>query len=393
MSVNTMNFQQASELLTSLHEQATGQSAIVPTSLEDFVSMAQTTLRCGYDPVMNAISQVLRKTIVSVRPYERKFAGLNMTGDRWGAVVRKLNFVEGKPEDEQAYNIEDGTLSGPIPMKKPKVIETHFYGENIYSDIYTITEKQLTNAFKSYDAFNEFMSGLTTHFSNQREQWLEEMTRSGVANFIGAKITADGENANGQVLHLLTEYNAETGLSLDSQTVRQPENFTPFIRWMFGRLNTLARKMGERSELFQQKLDMGHIMRHTPARDLKAYMLAEFKDQIDAQAMSTTYNENYLSMADNEGVSYWQAIENPDEIKITPAYIGSDGAIKTASEVVAENVIGVFFDRDAIGYNIYDDTIASSPYDALHRVYNLVPHVEIQMMNDITEKGVVLMLD
>lgn len=393
MSVNTMNFEQASTLLTALHQQATGQTAIVPTSMEDFVSMAQATIRMGYDPVLNAITQVLSRTIVSVRPYDRKFSGLEMTNERWGAVVRKLNFVEGTPEDEQAYLIPDGKLSGTIPIKKPKIVETHFYGRNVYSDVYTITEKQLTNAFKSYDAFNEFLSGLMTHFSNQREQWLEEMTRAGVANFIGAKITADTANPNGQVLHLLTEYNNETGLSLDAQTVRQPENFTPFIRWMYGRLNTLARKMGERSELFQQKLNLGKIMRHTPARDLKAYMLAEFKDQIDAQALSTTYNENYLSMADNQGVSYWQAIENPDQISITPAYIDADGAIASASAITASNVIGVFFDRDAIGYNIYDDTIDASPYDAWNRVYNLVPHVEIQMQNDITEKGVVLMLD
>lgn len=393
MSVNTMNFEQASVLLTALHQQATGQTAIVPTSMEDFVSMAQATIRTGYDPVLNAITQVLNRTIVSVRPYERKFAGLNWGSDRWGAVVRKLNFIEGEPEEEQAYNIPDGKLSGVIPIKKPKVLETHFYGRNIYSDVYTVSEKQLTNAFKSYDSFNEFLSGLMTHFSNQREQWLEEMARGGVANFIGAKITADTNSPNGQVLHLLTEYNTETGLSLDSQTVRQPENFTPFIRWMYGRLNTLARKMSERSELFQQKLNQGHIMRHTPARDLKAYMLAEFKDQIDAQALATTYNENYLKMADNEGVSYWQAIEDPAKIQITPSYIDGDGAIATADAVDVDNVIGVFFDRDAIGYNIYDDTIDASPYDALNRLYNLVPHVEIQMLNDITEKGVVLMLD
>ena len=94
MSVNNMNFEQASSLLNAVHEQVTGQKAIQPTNTADFVSLATTTLKAGYDPVLNAITQMVGKTIFSSRPYNRKFRGIQMDSQRWGAITRKLQVVD-----------------------------------------------------------------------------------------------------------------------------------------------------------------------------------------------------------------------------------------------------------------------------------------------------------
>ena len=74
MSVNTMTFQQISTVLNSIVQQATGQAAITPTTPGEFVSVANTALALGNDAVMNAISNVLSRTIFSIRPYSAKFA-------------------------------------------------------------------------------------------------------------------------------------------------------------------------------------------------------------------------------------------------------------------------------------------------------------------------------
>lgn len=392
MSVNVMNFEQAATLLTSLHEQATGQSALTPTDESSFVSMAQATLRSGYDPIINAISQMIGETLIAVRPYNAKLAGLEKSAGEWGGIKRKINFIEGTPEEEKSYALTDGQAIDQFVVKKPKILETHYYGRDIYSDIYTLFSDQLKTAFESSSEFGRFFSGLMQHFANQREQWLEDMRRALVCNFIAAKYTADG-GAGDMVVHLLTEYNAATGGSYTATTIKDPDNFAPFTRWMYARVNTLARMMSERSEKFQQKITGKPILRHTPAQDLKCYLLAEVKDQIDAMALSVTFNDNYLKLADNEGVSFWQSIESPDEIQVTPAYVDSDCAIASASPVVLTDVVGVLFDRDAVGYHIYRDALETSPYNARGSYYNMFPHVEVQLMNDITEKGVVLLLD
>ena len=78
MSVNTMNFEQAATLLNAIHSQVTGSAQLAPTDVSSFISCAQATLQAGYDPVINAISQVVGRTIFSIRPYNARFKGLQM---------------------------------------------------------------------------------------------------------------------------------------------------------------------------------------------------------------------------------------------------------------------------------------------------------------------------
>ena len=74
MSVNSMSFEQAATLLNAVNAQVTGKTGIAPTDVHEFMSVAQKTLQAGYDPVMNAITQVIGRTIYSIR-WERLKAG------------------------------------------------------------------------------------------------------------------------------------------------------------------------------------------------------------------------------------------------------------------------------------------------------------------------------
>ena len=67
-SVNDMIVYQAGTVLTSLVQQATGQKVITPSTPGEFVSVATTALKTGYDPILNALSQMWGRTIFSVRP-------------------------------------------------------------------------------------------------------------------------------------------------------------------------------------------------------------------------------------------------------------------------------------------------------------------------------------
>ena len=93
-NVNTsMGFQQAATLLNYVIYQATGKMNLTATSTDAFVSQAQTALlQVGADPIINAISQVLSKTIFSVRPYNARFLGLQRDAVQWGNHVRKISF-------------------------------------------------------------------------------------------------------------------------------------------------------------------------------------------------------------------------------------------------------------------------------------------------------------
>lgn len=389
MAVNNMTIEQASTLLAAIHDQVTGETTLAPTNVSDFVSVAQATLLAGYDTVLGAITQVISKTLIAVRPYDRKFKGLEVSNERWGGIVRKINFADRDPEQDDTYALVDGQAIDQFVVRTPDVLETRYVGSNVYQGHYTIFTKQLDVAFSGPEAFAAFMSGLMTHFSNEREQWLEDGSRMLLMNLITAKADAAQD-----MVHLLTEYNTATGLSLTSTTVMQPSNYPAFVKWMYGRIANISGLMTERSKLFQLAITGKDIYRHTPLADQKVFINSQFLNEMTARVLADTYHDNFLRYSDVEAVNFWQAIDSPLDVSAKPVYIDANGDVKVASANVAvSDVIGVMFDRDCTGYNIYDNSLETSPYNAAGQYFNLFSHTRVQFQNDLTEKAVVLCLD
>lgn len=387
-----MGFEQASALLTALYSQVTGSAdASTPVDTSSFISMAQATLRSGYEPVMSAISQVLGRTLIAVRPYSRKFKGLEMTADRWGGITRKINFIDNALDSaDPTFALVEGQPVDQFVVKKPKVLETHYYGQNVYESSYTIFTKQLDTAFSSPAEFASFMSGLMTHFSNEREQYLESMSRSILCNLIGAKkVLADASVAN-QVIDLLAEYNTATGQSLTATTVKLPANYPAFCKWAYAYIQHVSEMFTERTGMFQRPLTNYAIMRHTPKADQRLFMDADFLAHMTAEVLADTYHDNFLRYTEVEAVNYWQSALEPDAVNVKPVYLNASAEyVNAVSAVKVENVVGVLIDRDAAGYNLADDDLVTSPYNAKGQYYNLFNHVRIQLQNDLTEKAVV----
>lgn len=390
MAVNNMTKEQAYQLIAAIHAQATGTAVLTPTNLSDFISVAQSTLAAGYEQTLNAITQVLSRTIVAVRPYDEKFKGLEMTADQWGGIIRKLNFADTPAELDPTHATVNGAAVDQFVVKKPVILETRYVGSDVWMGSYTIYREQLKTAFENEGNFGAFMTGLMTHFLNERTQWFENLKRSLLANMIAAKYDIGGAS----VIHLLTEYNAATGLSLTATTVMQPANYGPFMKWAYARVSEVSRLMTERSQLFQQVITGYPIFRHTPMRDQRVYFAASFLESMDARVLADTYHENFLRYADVEGVSFWQSIDSPLSVSATPVYVDNTGAVKAAAANVAvSNVLGIIFDRDALGYNVYNEALETSPYNAKGQYYNIFSHADVQLQSDVTEKAAIFLLD
>ena len=150
----------------------------------------------------------------------------------------------------------------------------------------------------------------------------------------------------------------------------------------------------ERSQKFQQVITGKPIMRHTPVEDQKIYLDADMLSHIRSEVLSSTYNDSYLSLADTVGVNFWQNIDSPSAVNVKPVYIDATGAVTVAGS--AQNVTdiaGVIFDRDCLGYNVKEDNLEYSPYNADGRYRNMFRHLNYQYCQDVTEKAVLLLVD
>ena len=402
MSVNTMTFQQIATVLNSIVQQATGQTAITPTTPGEFVSVANTALALGNDAVMNAISNVLSRTIFSIRPYSAKFAGLEKDLPRWGAYMRKLSIADSDWADDEAYKYPvtyDATqtpadgLGGTVDqwkIKKPNVLQTNFYGQSIYADHVTITENQLETAFRSPDELGSFLSLIMTGLSNRLEMSRDAIARGLIANMIGALIDEDDAN---RVVHLLTEYNTLTGLSLTATSVYEPDNFPAFMKWVYSRIAQISDMMTENSLMYQTVINNKPILRHTPVQYQKVYLYSPARHQIDARVLADTYHDSYLRYTDVESVNYWQSIRTPDSISITPTYTGTNGSVVTGDPVTQAGIFGLIFDQDAMGYALLDRRMISTPVNANGLYRNIWVHCKQKVFMDNSEKAVVLLLD
>ena len=404
MSVNTMNFEQISTVLTSIVQQATGQAVQTPTDTGSFVSVAQVALRADRDSVMNAISNILARTIFSIRPYSAKLTGLDMDIFRWGAMMRKLSIADTDWEDDEAYAYPVFYDAGQTPpdgeggsvdrwkIKKPNVLQTNFYGQSVYSDHMTITEDQLETAFTGPEQLGSFLSLLMTNLSNRLEMSNEAIRRGLVCNAIGAIYD---ENASDRVIHLLTEYNTLTGLSLTAITVYDPANFGAFTKWAYSRVAEITDLFTANSTMFQTTITGKPILRHTPYEFQRVYLYAPFQRQTEARVIADTFHDNYLRYSDVETIPYWQSISGSrDEVTVTPSYVDNTGTLVTpASAVNVENVFGLIFDRDAMGMSILDRRVLSTPVNESGLYRNIWVHGKQRVVFDNTEKMALLLLD
>ena len=396
---NDLSFDQLSTVLTAITNQATGVNTIAPIDTASFVSVAQTALKTGYDPLTTAISQVLSRTIFSVRPYTRKFKGLNVSNQRYGNHVRKLLTIDKPFEDDDRLKLVDGQSIDQYKVNKPKVLQTNFYGANQYQKSVTIYKDQLDCAFSSPDEFESFISMVLRNACDMFEQAHEETARAAINNLISGIYAAETtvgsatamakSNGGKRAVNLLDLYNKENGSALGVSDIYRAENFESFVKFAYSTINTLADLMTERNTLFSSQLANYTVIRHTPKDRMKLYLYADLVNKINSQVYSTLFNPDFLKLVDFECVNFWQSALNPSEIQSKPVMLSEDGTLNTVDTVKISNVFGVLFDEEAVGYTTVNEWSQPTPFNAKGGYYNQFWHFTDRYWNDFTENAIV----
>lgn len=402
--MNDFTITQVAPIINEVSQQLTGQKTLAPiTSPGDFVAVAQTALLSGRDKVLNVINELWARTIFAVRPMNDGLDGLYMDLPRFGNAIRKLSPVAGVALDDDAFKwpvtydatqtanpLGNGESVDHYTIHKQDVLQTNFYGMAVYEQAYTTFLHQFDTAFTGPDEFARFNAMNLTERYNDRMRYRKAVARALQVNYLGALIAEGGIY---RVVHLLTEYNDETGLTLTAQTVMQPGNYADFIRWLYARLNTIAMMMAEDSQQYQTVINGKPVLRHTDAANLRVALLAQYANQIRSMALSTTYNDSYLSMAEFDAVPFWQSIQAPDRISVSPVYTGTAGEVINGNGIAQGAILGVMHDRDALGYSDVYNASHVTPLNAKGEYWTTWDHTNFRTIMDMTEKGVILILD
>ena len=395
MSVNTMTFEQSAAFLTALYEEATGQQPTIQVSnTADFITVGTTLIQGGLDPVISALTQILDRTIFSMRSYSKKFEDITVDEVRWGAVTRKINFLDTALDTaDDRLTLTDGLSVDPYVVKKPKVYQANYYGAHQYQDSITIFRDQLDSALRNPEEFARFISALMTNISNKHKQIEEAEARSLLINFITAKSSVDTAN----YINVLQAYKDETGTSLTPANMFALSNYTDFVRWLAGYMSTLIDMMGERSLKYHMNITGKEVMRFTDNANMRKYISANVANMLETAVNSNLYNPDRLKVLTDgmRKVNYWQNIDDPYSASATPAYLNTTtGAIDTAgSALTVNNIIGCLFDRDAAGMVKRSTWSGSTPFNPRGGYYNIFWHWTQTTWNSFDENFVVLYAD
>lgn len=400
MSVNDLTFNQLSTVLNSIVSQATGQTSIAITDTSSFVSVAQLGLKAGYDPLTTAISQVLSRTIFSVRPYKRKLGNLEVSNQKYGNIVRKINMLDSAFEDDERMTLTDGQSVDMYKVKKPQVQQTNFYGENIYQKHVTIYKDQLDCAFSSPDEFASFISLVMSNANDMIEQAHETTARMTLVNLIGGVI---GIANAPQIVHVLTEYKAASGnTALTAANIFSADNIEKFTKWFYARVATVSDFLTERTKLYHQTLSGKTIMRHSPKSKQRLYTYSPLLNQIETSVLSSVFHDERLKLEVSERLNFWQSMDgttlgssniNTMEVLVTPSYTDSSTGEVVRGMPVSKPIIGVLMDSETAGYTVVNQWAQATPFNAAGGYFNQYWHFTDRYWNDFTENCVVFVLD
>lgn len=406
----------AHALMNALVKQATGEQSVTVTSTSDFVSAGELVMATGMENTLNALSTVIGRTLVAVRPYGAKLGIINAlnTGE-YTHRLRKVSFYS-KPAQAAgdwntdlytnlAQGYDNGSNNGSSTasmweQNQPVPLEMNFAGSSVWDESITLYENQYKYALRSEEEFLELVGGIMTQKANDIEMTKEAFNRMNLLNKIAATIATSTYN-NGAAIDLRAGFNAEYGTSYTSQVILEShlQEFLQYFTSVFKLTSDLMTHNSIKYHWSPAKTVGGVSLvlpRHTPKKNQRAILYNPLFLRAKAEVFSQIFNPQYLEDgAKYETVDYWQAFDSGDAINITPAVTDMDSTSATYGQQIAgaaqniSHVIGVLYDEDAIMTDFQFESANTTPLEARKRYRNTFWHFAKNAINDPTENFIV----
>lgn len=379
---NQIEVNQIYDLCNQIFQQMTGRTDIAAVDSASLVAMGNEVSNLGKNDLwLNTLARRIGLTIDSYRVYRNSFSDLYRTQVEWGALVQKLTVEMPDAVADDMYKV--GQMNGQALdhyiINNPKAKQKIFDKETPYSFFITMQEKMLTEAFLNAGAMASFVNQVFGKVQNKIEVVLEDLARVALVNMMCNLSTK-------QEIKLVTLYNSKTGSALNPQTAL----FDPaFMRFAIGMMNNIASKLETMSVLF----NTDGYDRFTPKSEQRFYVLADFITQLETVVQYAAFNPQYVNKSVDIAVPYWQGVKEGDDVNDIAVLSKVIGKVDSKVDKTIENVVGVLFDREAIGTFRQEEKVLTTPVNARGAYYNTFWHEKQMWFNDMSENVVIFTLN
>ena len=378
---------QIAEIVNEVNGEMTGTKAVENIDLNEVVETGTEILDCGdkmLDNYVRSLIDHIGKVVFVNRPYTGSTPSVMMDSWEYGAILEKIQY-EGVPDAEEndTWNLKDGQSYDPNVFHKPQV-SAKFYSERRTFDVeMSFANRQVKSAFSNAPQVQAFFSMIETAISNGQTVKMDGLVNLTIANAI-ATVYNNRVTRPAQYYPLVTMYVADTGDTTvnSGNALVKPE----FIRYA----SVTMRKVASRMKKFSTVFNTGEKYRHTPKDRLHLILHSDFVAVAEAYLYSDTFHKEYVQLPLADEVAFWQgsgdAFGWSDTSKLIVTPRGANEA------VTVSNIVGIFFDRDALGVTNIDRRVTSD-YNAKGEFTNNWYKFDAGYFNDFNENVVVFTLN
>ena len=383
-----MEVKQIYTLMNSVSNEVLGKTNLVKEDLTGIVDMGTEVFnQNAVDNYVKSLVNHIGKVIFVNRPYAGKVPSVLMDAWEFGSVLEKISADIPQATENESWSLTDGQEYKQDVFHKPTVTAKFFNSKVTFEVPVSITEKQVKESFSNAEQLNGFLSMIYSAVDKSMTIKADALIMRTINNMVAETFKADATAFTGgdyskastnRCVNLLKLYNDKFGAKLTPQTAILNPDFIRFASYTIG---MYADRLGSISTLF----NVGGKARFTGSDMLHLVLLTDFAKGADTYLYSDTYHNEFVALGKHETVPCWQASGQ--------SYSFNDVStieVKTASgtDIKVTGVIGVMFDRDALGVSNLDRRVTSN-YNAKAEFFNNYFKFDAGYFNDTNENFVV----
>ena len=388
-----MEVKQIYTLMNSVSKEVLGKTDLVQEDLTGIVDMGTEVFnQNAIDNYVKSLVNHIGKVVFVNRPYSGKVPSVLMDAWEFGSVMEKISADIPQAEENESWKLTDGTEYKQDIFHKPTVTAKFFNSKVTFEVPVSITERQVKESFSSAAQLNGFLSMIYNAVDKSMTIKTDALIMRTINNMIAETLDADkaafgstkpnySTASTVRCVNLLKLYNTAKNTQLTAATaILDPE----FIRFAAYQMGLYADRLGSISTLF----NVGGKERFTPKDALHTVLLSDFAKAAQAYLYADTFHNEQVLLPKAETVPSWQAT-------------GKDYAFANVSKIDVKSssgatisiggVLGVMFDRDALGVTNSDKRVTTN-YNAKAEFFNNYYKFDAAYFNDTNENFVVFFI-
>lgn len=387
-----MNVEQIFDIMNQSTSEMLGEESVIQEDLSNIVDIGKEII--DNDNVDNYVKKLVNhigKVVFDDRVYSGNVPSVFMDSWEYGSILEKITSDIPDATENNSWELEDGKSYNDDIFYQPKISAKFFNNKVTFEVPISFTELQVKESFSNANQLNGFLSmifnsvekAMTIKIDNLVMKAINNMTAETMFDdLVGADDVIDFSLSGVKAINLLALFNKQKGGT--KLTIAKALTDSDFIKFATYTINIHKDRMTKISTLF----NVGGKAKFTPSNHLTTVLLSDFASSIGVFCGSDLINEKHIELPSHETVPFWQGSGKDyslDEVSKIDLKTSSGNVVTTSG------IIGVMFDKEAVGVTNLDRRVATN-YNAKAEFYTNFYKLDAGYLNDLNENFIVFFM-